>query len=157
VVKIFTNPLDPTPQETVNSRAWRAAEIPAGNGHGNARSIARITATIARGGELDGIQLLSSNTIEEAIKEQIYDTDLVLLYPVRFGLGFGLNSKERPLGPNPRSFCWSGLGGSLAVMDPDAKTSFAYAMNKMVIQLADPKDPRADKLNETFSNIVAKL
>jgi len=141
----------------LNSRAWRAAEIPAANGHGNARSIAKIATAIACGGELDGIRLLSSNTIEKALEEQIYDIDLVVLYPVRHGLGFGLNSKERNLGPNPRSFYGNGYGGSIVVMDPDANTSFTYAMNKMIIQFPDPTDPRADKLNETFSNIVAKL
>jgi hypothetical protein len=55
---------------------------------------------------------LSSKTIDKALEEQIYDTDLVLLYPVRFGLGFGLNSKEIELEPNPRAFYWSGWGAA---------------------------------------------
>ncbi len=45
----------------------------------------------------------------------------------------------------------------MVVMDPDANTSFAYTMNKMVIDLGARTDPRADKMNLTFSNIVAKL
>ncbi len=112
-------------------RAWRAAEIPAANGHGNARSVARVAALMACGGELDGIRLLSMSTLEKAIEEQAYGPDLVLIMPIRFGLGFGLTSKEVPLGPNPRAFFWGGWGGSLIVMDLDAKVSMAYVMNKM--------------------------
>jgi CubicO group peptidase (beta-lactamase class C family) len=70
-------------------------------------------------------------TLEKAIEEQSYGLDLVLIMPIRFGLGFGLTSKEVPLGPNPRAFFWGGWGGSLIVMDLDAKVSMAYVMNKM--------------------------
>ena len=112
-------------------RAWRAAEIPAANGHGNARSVARVAALMACGGELDGVRLLSMSTLEKAIEEQAYGPDLVLIMPIRFGLGFGLTSKEVPLGPNPRAFFWGGWGGSLIAMDLDAKVSMAYVMNKM--------------------------
>jgi len=85
-------------------RAWRAAEIPAANGHGNARSVARVTAALACGGELDGVCLLTLPTIEKAIEEQCYGPDLVLTIPIRWGLGYGLNSKEFPISPNPRTF-----------------------------------------------------
>jgi CubicO group peptidase (beta-lactamase class C family) len=113
-------------------RAWRAAEIPAANGHGNARSVARIGTALACGGELDGVRLLSMATIEKAIEEQCYGEDLVLGTPIRYGLGFGLNSPDMPVSPNPRAFYWGGWGGSAVVMDPDAKLCFAYVMNKMM-------------------------
>jgi CubicO group peptidase (beta-lactamase class C family) len=119
-----------SPRRTVD-RAWRGAEIPAANGHGNARSVARVAAALACGGELDGVRLLGMETIEKAIAEQCYGTDLVLLMPVRWGLGFGLNSTEFPVGPNPRTFFWGGWGGSLVVIDLDARVSFSYVMNKM--------------------------
>lgn len=112
-------------------RVWRAAEIPAANGHGNARSVARIAAALACGGELDGVHLLSRPTIEKAIEEQHYGTDLVLQMPIRWGLGYGLNDSEMPIVPNPRAFFWGGWGGSLVVVDLDARVSFAYVMNKM--------------------------
>jgi CubicO group peptidase (beta-lactamase class C family) len=112
------------------TRAWRAAEIPAANGHGNARSIARIGAALACGGELDGVKLLSPETIEKALEEQSYCKDAVLRKPVRFGLGFGLPCKEIPF-PHPRTLYWGGYGGSLAMIDLDAKMSAAFAMNKM--------------------------
>ncbi len=113
------------------TRAWRAAEIPAANGHGNARSVVRITSVLACGGEVGGVRLLGMPTIERAIEEQCYSTDLVLEVPIRWGLGFGLNSKEFPISPNPRTFFWGGWGGSFVAVDLDAKLSFAYVMNKM--------------------------
>ena len=42
-----------------NTRAWRACEIPAANGHGNARSCARIMSALACGGEVDGVRLIA--------------------------------------------------------------------------------------------------
>ncbi len=113
------------------TREWRAAEIPAANGHGNARAVARIMGALACGGELDNIRLLGPATLEKTIEEQSYGRDLVLEMPVRFGLGFGLQSAEVPIGPNPRTFFWGGWGGSLAVVDLDARLSFSYVMNKM--------------------------
>jgi len=125
------------------TRAWRGAEIPAINGQGNARSVARITAAVACGGELDGVRLLSLDTIEKALDEQSYGTDLVLMVPIRFGLGFGLQTKEAPIGPNPRVLHWGGWGGSVSIMDLDAKVSIAYVMNKMVSTLTgDPRSTR---------------
>ena len=128
-IKTLSNP--PLTAELSRTRAWRGAEIPAANGHGNARSVARIISALACGGEVDNVRLLSLETIEKSIEEQSYGPDLVLILPIRFGLGWGLTSKEMPIGPNPRTFYWGGWGGSLAVVDLDAKLSFSYVMNKM--------------------------
>ena len=132
--------------EATKTREWRAAEIPAANGHGNARSVARIAAAIACGGTLDGVYLLSSETIEKALEEQSYGTDLVLNVPIRFGLGLGLQSKELPIGPNQRILYWGGWGGSTCIMDLDAKLSIAYVMNKMNPSLTE--DLRSIRLVE---------
>ncbi len=147
-VKTFTSAV--TSPEEAKTRAWRAAEIPAANGHGNARSVARITAALACGGELDGIHLLSLDTIEKALEEQSYGTDLVLMVPIRFGLGFGLQSKELPIGPNQRILYWGGWGGSVSIIDLDAKLSIAYVMNKMVSTLTG--DPRSARPIEALYN-----
>jgi CubicO group peptidase (beta-lactamase class C family) len=114
-----------------NTRAWRAAEIPAANGTGNARAVARIVGALADGGRGGDTRLLSEDTLAQVVEEQSYGTDLVLGLPIRFGLGFGLTSKELPIGPNPRTFFWGGWGGSLVVVDPDAGLGFSYVMNKM--------------------------
>ncbi|MDB5431609.1 MAG: serine hydrolase [Caulobacter sp.] len=112
------------------TRAWRGAEIPAAGGAGNARSVAQIHAILANGGEAQGRRFLSEAGCRKALELQIEGVDLVLNVPVRFGLGFGLAGGLVPL-PNPGSMYWGGYGGSLAIIDMDARTSFAFAMNKM--------------------------
>jgi CubicO group peptidase (beta-lactamase class C family) len=114
-----------------NALPWRRAEIPAANGHGNARSVARVMAALAGGGALGGVRLLGEATLERAISEQCRGPDLVLPIPMRWGLGFMLTQPELPLGPNPRAFGHGGWGGSLGIADPDAELAFAYVMNKM--------------------------
>ncbi|MFP8878204.1 MAG: serine hydrolase domain-containing protein, partial [Myxococcota bacterium] len=76
--------------DVANRLEWRRAEIPAANGHGNARSVARVAGAVADRGS----PLLSEATLAKAIEEQHYATDLVLGVPIRWGLGFGLTSKE---------------------------------------------------------------
>ena len=76
--------------EAANTPAWRHADIGAANGHGNARSVARIMSVVARGGEVDGVRLLGPETIDLIFREQHNGVDLVLGIPLRFGIGYGL-------------------------------------------------------------------
>lgn len=117
--------------ELANTRAWRAAEIPAANGHGNARSVARVLSALACGGSIDGVTLVGEATLARAITQQFEGRDLVLGMPMRWGLGFMLTSATLPLGPNPRTFGHGGWGGSLGIVDLDARLSWAYVMNRM--------------------------
>src|SRR5438128_156563 len=127
--RALSNP--PLRAEFANRPEWRRAEIPAANGHGNARSVARVMAALACGGRLGGVRLLGEQTIAKAIEEQRYGKDLVLGFTLRWGVGFKLTSRELPLGPNPRTFGHGGWGGSLGFADLDARVSWAYIMNKM--------------------------
>ena len=133
-------------------REWQAAEIPAANGHGNARSVAKIASIIACEGEVDDIRFISKETLEKLLEEQIYSRDLVMPYPLRWGLGVGLPSKEMPF-PHPRTCFWGGAGGSAITMDLDAKMSIGYVMNKMRTQTLEEtrtnkyhSDTRGDRL-----------
>jgi CubicO group peptidase (beta-lactamase class C family) len=117
-------------QAIANTRAWRAAEVPAGNGQANARGAALAMAALACGGALGGVRLLRESSVATAITEQCYGRDLVL-GPMRWGLGFMLVSKDMPLSPNPRTFGHGGWGGSFALADRDARVSLAYVMNRM--------------------------
>jgi CubicO group peptidase (beta-lactamase class C family) len=115
--------------------AWRRAEIPAAGGIGNARGVGRVHSAIACGGEVDGVRVLSSGGVDTIFEEQSNGPDLVFGVPVRFGMGFGLKSELFPLGPNERVCFWGGWGGSLAVIDADAKLSVSYVMNRMEANL----------------------
>ncbi len=127
--KVFLNPgLDPKMAHDV---AWRRAEIPAANGHGNARGVARAQAAVAQGGESNGVRLLSQNTIDLIFDEQAQNIDLVLGIPLRFGIGYGLPNETAPYLPDRRVCFWGGWGGSLAIVDTDEALTIAYMMNKM--------------------------
>jgi CubicO group peptidase (beta-lactamase class C family) len=112
------------------TREWRGAEIPAIGGTGNARAIAEIHAILANGGVAKGKRFLSEAGCRKALEVQ--------------GLGARPHSRipdpqwagVRGLGrlfafPNPNTIYWGGYGGSLAVIDMDARISIGYAMNKM--------------------------
>lgn len=123
----------PEPDATLK-RAWRGAEIPAVNGHGNARSIALIQSIVANGGSVNGKRILSEAGCRRALEQQIQGPDLVMGgIDVRFGLGYGLApcALFKPVPPNPDTIFWAGGGGSLIVVDLNARTTFAFAMNRM--------------------------
>jgi len=127
--RVLSNP--PLRPDAANRAEWRRAEIPAANGHGNARSVARVLAALALGGTLAGTRLLDEETLRGAIAEQHHGKDLVLGRTFRWGVGFMLTSPEMPFGPNPRIFGHGGWGGSLGFADLDARVSWAYVMNRM--------------------------
>lgn len=87
---------------------------------------------LARGGEVDGVRIMSREAIERGIVEQASGPDGVMHLDLRVALGWVLTSPEARLGPNPRSFGHSGAGGSLGFADLDAKVGFGYAMNRMI-------------------------
>jgi CubicO group peptidase (beta-lactamase class C family) len=128
---------------TTQTRAWRAAEIPAVNGHGNARSIAGIHSILANGGVAKGKRFMSDAGCRKALELQIEGTDLIMSHmpPARFGLGFALPGPLLDLDlPNPNTLHWGGGGCSWIFIDMDARTTFAYAANKMDRKpLSDPR------------------
>jgi CubicO group peptidase (beta-lactamase class C family) len=115
------------------SESWRRAEIPAANGQGNARSVAQIQSVVACGGELAGVRLLSAKGCEAIFEEQANGTDLVLGQGFRLGTGYGLSSDLVPIGPH--ACFWGGWGGSIVVIDLDARLVVSYVMNRMAAAL----------------------
>ncbi|MGO9922394.1 MAG: serine hydrolase [Isosphaeraceae bacterium] len=103
---------------------WRRADIGAANGHGNARSVARLQSAVACGGEDDGVRLLSPQTIDRIFEVQSDGIDLVIGIPFKFGVGYSLT-------PEGRVCAWGGTGGSTVIIDVDRRITFAYVMNKM--------------------------
>ncbi len=139
--KAFMNPPGGMRPGLANTREWRAAEIPAGNGHGTARALAQLYGALARGGELNGVRVMSKEQIARCSIEQSNGPDELLIINTRFSLGFMMSLPGGELGPNPKSFGHPGAGGSLGYADPEAKIGFGYTMNKMQMSLLI--DPRA--------------
>ncbi|MGH0035524.1 MAG: serine hydrolase domain-containing protein [Myxococcota bacterium] len=116
----------------VNTGAWRRAELPSSNAHGNARSIALAMAPLANQGRAGGRALLSPSTLERAFEVQADGVDRITGHPFRLGMGFGLNGPGTPLGVNERTLWWAGWGGSMCVVDVENHLTVAYAMNRML-------------------------
>jgi len=127
IIRAATNP--PLDATYPGHRWWRAAEIPAANGHGNARSVALVQSIIAGRGETRGVRLLSEAGVDRVFDRQITGPDLILGFDLTFGMGYGLSSPMMPIGP--RACYWGGYGGSLIIMDQDAQLTVCYAMNRM--------------------------
>ncbi|MEV0266537.1 serine hydrolase domain-containing protein [Streptomyces sp. NPDC050617] len=115
-----------------NTPQWRAADIGAANGHGNARSVARILSVLARGGETDGARLIGPKTIDTIFNVQADGTDLVNGLPLRWGIGYALpQPRALPWIPDGRIAFWGGWGGSMIIMDLDRRMTISYMMNRM--------------------------
>jgi len=130
LVKTLSGP--PPDAAAANTEGWRRAEIGAANGHGNARSVARVLSAVTLGGTVDGVRLLSPDTIEHVFREQTHGTDLFLGVPIRFGIGYALPEPASiPWLPEGRLCFWGGWGGSVIIMDLDRGVTTSYMMNNM--------------------------
>ncbi|KIX06531.1 uncharacterized protein Z518_04507 [Rhinocladiella mackenziei CBS 650.93] len=132
--KTFANP--PIDANVANTPAWRQADLPAVNGHTNARGLARMLSVITLGGTVDGVKLLSPETIDSIFRVQSSGVDAVIGAPLTFGIGYGLADETTRstvpwLPPGNRICFWAGWGGSAGIMDLDRKITFAYTMNSM--------------------------
>jgi CubicO group peptidase (beta-lactamase class C family) len=126
-IRTLSNPV--ISGELTREEWWRRCEIPAANGHGNARSVAAVQSVISCGGEARGTRLLSGAGVEALFREQANGRDLVLGVPLRYGLGYGLASPTMPM--TPRMCAWGGYGGSLVFNDLERRSTVAYVMNRM--------------------------
>ena len=122
-----------------NTPPWRQVSVAAANGHGNARSIAQIQSVVSHGG---GSTSLSPATVDRIFEVQADGPDLVLLVPLRWGIGYALPTPTAPAVPDGRVCWWTGYGGSIVVNDLDRRTTVAYAMNRMVMHFTS--SPRTD-------------
>ncbi|MFC7308448.1 serine hydrolase domain-containing protein [Streptomyces monticola] len=120
----------------------QAAELPASNGIGTARGLACMYAALI--GEVDGVRLLTPETIASATKEQSSGMDQVLVAPSRFSSGYMLPTEGNPM-TGPHSFGHTGRGGSLGFADPEHGIAFGYVMNHII---SGSDDVRAASLVE---------
>ena len=128
--KTFTGPA--ASADAANTPGWRGADLGALNGHGNARSVARMLKALTLGGTVDGVRLVSPETIELIFDEQSHGPDLVLAVNLRFGIGFALPETQTvPYVAPGRTCYWGGWGGSVIVCELDSGTTISYMMNRM--------------------------
>ena len=125
--RAFVNPM--LLPNTLNEPGFWAAEIPAANGIGTARSISRLYSACL--GEVGGVRLLNPDTLERATEVQASGEDLVLGYETRYATGFQRSFPFRPMA-GEGSFGHYGMGGSVGFADRKLGFSFAYVMNQML-------------------------
>jgi CubicO group peptidase (beta-lactamase class C family) len=110
-----------------NDEATVMAKIPAANGQFTARSLARMYAMLAGGGELDGVRILSQERVEELSQVHSRSRDRVLIMPMHWRMGyhraFALGVKA------PEAFGHYGYGGSGAFCDPRRELAVAATLN----------------------------
>ena len=153
--RVFFNPYV-TPQDS-GTIAWRRGELGGSNGHGNARSLGLVQHVLACGGAVGDVRLLSEAGCARALEEQTGSNDLVLNLPVRWGLGYGLNSglARQLYGKRldgRRVAFWGGSGGSWVFNDLDARMTFAFVMNKHVEGVYDKRS--VELMNVTYDALA---
>ena len=128
-----------------NDRAYLSVEVPAGNGVGTARAIARAYSAFAEGGMELGIppETMARVTAPPVMAGA---RDEVLGVPSYFSLGFLRPGPAAWFGSSQRAFGAPGAGGSFGFADPDARLGYAYVMNRLDFHLTD--DPREKALRD---------
>jgi CubicO group peptidase (beta-lactamase class C family) len=117
----FTEAFDWNSEETVQ------AVIPAANGQFTARSLARMYAMLAQGGELDGVRVLSEERVREITQVQSRTRDRVLFIPMHWRMGYHRAFTVGVKAPN--AFGHYGYGGSGAFCDPSRELAVALTLN----------------------------
>jgi CubicO group peptidase (beta-lactamase class C family) len=128
-------------------------EMPAGNGVGTARALARIYSALAEGGAEIGLtpETFARVTAPPAPAPGL---DEVLGVPSSFSLGFLRPGPDGFFGSSPRALGAPGAGGSFAFADPDARLGFAYVMNRLDFHLVN--DPREKALRDAVYRAIAR-
>jgi CubicO group peptidase (beta-lactamase class C family) len=135
-----------------NEKKWKTAEVPSMNGHGNARSIAKIYDIIANDLSLDKKILLSKKSLKNSLNESPYRIDQSLKLPIRW-TDVGLILRGGWLfGKNRESFGHNGWGGSVGFADPILKVGISYTTNK--INSTTVPDNRVSNILKKFYEIV---
>ena len=135
-----------------NNENWQTAEVPSMNGHGNARSIAKIYDIFVNDLILEKNILLSKSSIKKCLTESISRIDESLMLPIRWSQ-VGLILRGGWLfGKNKESFGHNGWGGSLGFADPILGIGVAYTTNKINPTMAS--DQRIINLLKKFYEII---
>ncbi len=142
-----------TQVEFEESTDYAKIELPGGGGVANAYAMSRLYAMLVNGGELDGVRLLQSETIEMARRERSVGNDALSGRQLRFGIGFEINPNPSRLGMAPDAFGHTGAGGSTHGAWPSMKTSFSYAMGEFQ---TENSDSRAFELLDVLDECVMR-
>jgi CubicO group peptidase (beta-lactamase class C family) len=133
----------------MNEPRARAAEIASGNGTGTAEGLARVYAMLSMDGELDGVRIVSPESIDvfrtqvAAGANALYDdfrlpNGSAVNYELHYGLGYELNTatpgQPRPFGgPVDEAFGHRGAGGQVGFCDSINRVAVGYVRNHLTL------------------------
>ncbi|MEZ4502601.1 MAG: serine hydrolase domain-containing protein [Dehalococcoidia bacterium] len=144
------------PEVDWNSRACRVSQIPAANGHANARSLATMYGALGLGGELNGVRLLSPEAVERAGVLQVDGLESSGFHMYRtlgFMRRFAQNGDVRPAS----TWGHAGAGGSQGFVDPDRRLGFGYAMSQMLLAKPEEHRPSSGGMDPRGQRLVRLL
>jgi CubicO group peptidase (beta-lactamase class C family) len=126
LVPSLDNPPGVLDVDVVNSPAYRAAEVPAVNGHGTARAVASFYGGVAAGGVLDGVRLLAESTVDAALRPWATGVDVLLEDAVSWGLGLQTD-------PATGDFGLYGIGGfgGFGIRRDGTAVGFGYVTSRL--------------------------
>ncbi len=114
-----------------NSRRFRMAGVPSFGGFAEARALARIYAALGNGGEIDGVSLMSPDSVARATRTQwSSEANAMTGAPMSMSMGFWKNMPSfSPLGDSPDAFGHLGSGGARTFADPGRNLAMGYVTN----------------------------
>lgn len=132
IARAFKTAVGGTPQQIIpfsNTPEFLTGVVPSSNTVSNAHELSRFAEILRRGGELDGVRVLSPETLRAATKEaRRLRPDLATgLAPMRWGTGYMLGSKRfGPFGRDAEgAFGHTGLTDIAMWADPQRALSVA--------------------------------
>ena len=137
---------------------WQTAGVPGGGAYGTARGMAALYQMMLGGGELNGVRLLSPETLNYAIQNHTGErVDEFMGMPMHRGLGphlRGTKATVRGLGSHApaNAFGHGGVGTSYCWADPNSGVSFAYLTNSRV-----PDPWHSQRLNDISNAVYAAM
>jgi CubicO group peptidase (beta-lactamase class C family) len=125
----------------VNTRTLREAAIPSAGISTTARDLARFYRALLAGGELDGVRILTADTLTAAREPSTAndEIDKVIRLPIRWSHAFQLGGPvpaphpSRPMGrtSSPLTFGHNGSNCCIAWADPTRDLAFAYLTDRL--------------------------
>jgi CubicO group peptidase (beta-lactamase class C family) len=132
--RTFASPHGLNSVSAMNKPENRAREFVSFGGIGSASALARFYAMLANGGEINGRESFTSDTITLMTTTISDGLDRVFEIPTAFSAGLmkdAAGAERKLFGPSSNAFGHPGAGGSHVFADPENKIGFSYVMNQM--------------------------
>ena len=141
-----------------NDPRFLTAIIPSANVVTTAFELSRFYELLRRGGELDGVRVLTPQTIRRALSQQSHlEVDLSLGFPTRFGYGYMLGSRVLSLYGRDTQHAFGHLGFTNILSWADPQRALACAVITTGKPILYPELPRFYALMQRITETMPKV